>query len=175
MKTVRVAILVAALFLPACSKDPDVQELEKAARAIEQLVAPLYASRTSFFVVLPSGTPRQFVSWFFSPMGVADWPPIDEPSELNQEEIDAMRQTGMVLRPKDVQYRHSNPDPAAGKQIVLKWNDEEGTVVLEGYVDPAQAAVYTTSFKLPKNVVADPIARLTTQSNLELGMAYQSF
>jgi hypothetical protein len=175
MKTIRLSLLITMLVLPACSKDPNVQELKRAARVIEQLVAPFYASRTSFFVVLPNGTPRQFVSWFFSPMGVADWPPTDEPSELSQEEIDAARQTGMALRPKDVQYRHSSPDMSAGKQIVLKWDDADGTVVLEGYVDPGQPPVYTTSFKLPKNVVPDQLARLTTQSNLELGMAYQSF
>jgi hypothetical protein len=108
-------------------------------------------------------------------MGVADWPPVDEPSELNQDELDGMRQMGMALRPKDVDYRHTKPDPSVQKQIVLTWDDAEGTVVLEGYLDPSQPPAFKRSFKLPKNVVPDQMARLAVQSNLEFGMSFQSF
>ena len=169
-------LLILALILPACSKkDPDVLDLERAASTVEQMVAPLFAPRTSFFVVLPNGSPKQFVSWYFSSMGVAEWAPVDDPSELNKDERDAMRQIGMALRPKDVYYRHSMPDPKVRKQLVLKWDNAEETVILEGYVDPEQPPLISRSFKLPRRVVPNEATRLFVQSNLETGMTYQSF
>jgi hypothetical protein len=166
---------ILVLVLPACSKDPNVKGLEQAARAVEQMVEPFYANRSSFFVVLPNGTPRQYVSWFFSSMGTSDWPPVDQPSELAQEELDALRQIGVAFRPVDVYYRHSKPDTSVQKQIVLKWDDAEGLVILEGYLDPNQEPVLTRSFKLPKGVVPDGIAKAVTEMNLENGMTYQAF
>lgn len=168
-------LTILILLLPACSKDPNVKDLEQAARAVEQMVSPFYADRSSFFVVLPNGTPRQFVSWFFSSMGTAEWPPVDQPSEFSSDEIDAMRSSGMVLLPAGVTFRHSRPDTAAQRQIVLKWDDAEGTVILEGYLDPTREPIVVKSFKLPKGVVPDDFARAVTQSNLELGMKFQSF
>jgi hypothetical protein len=175
MKKKSSVLLLFILLLQSCSKDPNVKELEQAARAVEQMVEPFYANRSSFFVVLPSGTPRQYVSWFFSSMGASEWPPVDKPSEFAQEELDALRQIGMIFRPVDVYYRHSKPDTAVRKQIVMKWDDSEGLVILEGYLDPTQEPILTRSFKLPKNVVPDGIAKAVTQMNLENGMEYQSF
>jgi hypothetical protein len=161
--------------LPACSGGPEYPELEQAARAVEYLVAPFSAPKTSFFVVLPNGTPKQFVSWFFSTMGAGDWPPVEGTSEFSEEEIASLRQIGIPFRPNDVNYRHTQPDPAIQKQIVMKWNDADGTVILEGYIDPKQPAVMTRSFKLPNGVVPNEMARLVVQTNLESGMQYQSF
>jgi hypothetical protein len=171
----RFLLLSFVVLFSACSKDPNVKELEQAARAVEQMVGPFYANRSSFFVVFPNGTPRQYVSWFFSSMGASDWPPVDRPSELAQDELDALRQIGMVFRPVDVYYRHSKPDTSVRKQIVLKWDDAEGLVILEGYLDPSQEPVLTRSFKIPKDVVPDAIAKAVTEMNLENGMTYQAF
>ena len=167
--------LVIALVLLSCSKVANDPDLEQAARSVEQMVAPLNAPRISFFVVLPNGTPRQFVSWYFSSLGAADWAPSDEPGELESAEIEALRSSGMALRPAGVRYTHTRPDTAFQKQLVLKWNDAEGTVILEGYLDPRQQPAYITSFKLPKNVVPGQAAQMIVQSNLELGMQFQSF
>jgi hypothetical protein len=175
MKRTHLLCLIIALTIPACSKAPANPELVRAARSIEQVVAPFSASRSSFFVVLPNGSPRQFVSWFFSTMGTAEWAPVDSSNEFSPEELDALRQIGLESRPNDVVYRHTQPDPKVQKQIVMKWDDAEGTVILEGYLDPNQPPAYTRSFKLPKGVVPDQAARLITQSNLEQGMEFQSF
>jgi hypothetical protein len=169
------AIMIASVILFSCSKDPNIVVLERAAQAVEQMVAPLQAQRSSFFVVLPNGTPKEFVSWFFSPLGTSEWPVIDESTDFTDDERASMRLLGTPFRPKDVEYRHSYPDTAAQKQIVLKWDNEEGKVILEGYLDSSQPPVLTKSFKLPKNVVPDPIAKIAVQSNLELGMSFQSF
>jgi hypothetical protein len=174
MKSILGSVFV-ALVLCACSPDPNVVELEKAAGAIEQLMAPLQARQCSFFVVLPNGTPREFVSWFFSPLGAADWPIVEGTTEITGEEQGSLRMVGTPFRPKDVEYRHTNPDPAVQKQIVLKWDDAEGKVILEGYLDPAQPPSFTRSFKIPKNIEPDPIAKIAVQSNLEMGMSFQSF
>jgi hypothetical protein len=174
MKTLLIGLFT-VFVLCSCSTDPNVVELEKAAGAIEHLMAPLQARRCSFFVVLPNGTPREFVSWFFSPLGMSDWPIVEGTTEFTEEEKGSMGLIGIPFRPKDVEYRHSNPDSAVQKQIVLKWDDAEGNVILEGYLDPAQPPAFTKSFKIPKNVEPDPIAKVAVQSNIEMGMAFQSF
>ena len=175
MRTSPFWFLVIALVLLSCSKVANDPDLERAARSVEQMVAPLNAPRISFFVVLPNGTPRQFVSWFFSHMGAGDRPPVDDLLEFNQDELDDMRRSGMALSPKGMNYRHSRPDTTVQKQLVLKWDDAKGTVILEGYLDPRQQPAYTTSFKLPKDVVPGQAAQIIVQSNLELGMQFQSF
>ena len=48
--------------LPACSSEPEHPDLEQAAKAVEYLVAPFSAPKVSFFVVLPNGTSKQFVT-----------------------------------------------------------------------------------------------------------------
>jgi hypothetical protein len=174
MKKISASLFV-AIILCSCSTDRNLADLERAAGAIERLMAPLQARRCSFFVVLPNGTPREFVSWFFSPLGMGDWPIVEGTTEFTEEEKGSMRLIGMPFRPKDVEYRHSNPDPAVQKQIVLKWDNAEGDVILEGYLEAAQPPVFTKAFKIPKNVEPDPIAKIAVQSNIEMGMAFQSF
>jgi hypothetical protein len=167
-------VLIVQIFF-SCSEDKNARDLERAAYAVEQIVAPVNATRCSFFVVLPDGTPKQFVSWFFSSMGSAEWPMVDDSTEISRDEAQSMQRIGIPFRPKDVSYTHSKPDTAVQKQIVLTWDDTERTVILEGYLDPAQAPVFKKSFKLPKNVVPDAMARIAVGSNLELGMSFQSF
>lgn len=164
-----------ALAIAACSREPVDPDLQRAASSVEQVVAPFQAPRSSFFVLFPNGTPRQFVSWFFSPMGASEWAPEDSSNEFNPDEIDALHQMGLETRPAGVALRHTQPDLKIQKQIVVKWDDVEGTVVLEGYLDPNLPPAYTRSFKLPKDVVPDQMARLSTESNLQMGMRSQSF
>jgi hypothetical protein len=175
MKTNTVRIALFAFAAIACSKDPAHEELLRAAKTVEQSVAPFFAPKSSFFVVFPDGTPRQFVSWYFSTMGTAEWAPTEGSDEFRPEELEAMERMGLGSRPKDVTYRHRQPDTSAGKQIVLKWDDAAGTVILEGYLDPAQPPVLTRAFKLPKGVVPDQATRLITEANVEQGMSYQAF
>jgi hypothetical protein len=87
MRTSPLWPLILALVLLSCSIDANDPDLEQAARSVEQMVAPFNAPRISFFVVYPKGTPRQFVSWYFSQMGAADRPPVDDLLEFNQKGI----------------------------------------------------------------------------------------
>lgn len=175
MKQACLVLFTAFLVFPSCSTDPNVKEFERAAAAVEQMVSPFNAPRISFYVVLPNGTPRQFVSWYFSSLGTADWAPTDEPGEFGSDELESMRNVGMALRPAGIRYTHTKPDTTYQKQMVLKWDDAEGTIILEGYLDPSQEPIFTKSFKLPRNVVPSEIARIAAQSNLEMGAQYQSF
>jgi hypothetical protein len=61
------------------------------------------------------------------------------------------------------------------KQIVLKWDDAGGTVILEGYLDPQQPPAMTKRLTLPRNVIPDAVAQAVVQSNLEMGMSFQAF
>jgi hypothetical protein len=175
MKAAPYCLILVVLTLTSCSKDPEYPDLVRAAATVEQVVAPFFAQKSSFFVVFPNGTPRQFVSWYFSTMGTAEWAPVEGSDEFRPEELEALQRMGMKSRPGDVLYRHTRPDTTTRKQLVLRWDDAEGTVILEGYLDPLQPPVMTRSFKLPKAVVSDQVTRMITESNLEMGMRSQAF
>jgi len=73
MKTARlqqafISILAGILF--SCSGSSASPELERAAVLVEHFTTPSVLSNSTFPVVLPDGTPKQFVSWLFSGMGV---------------------------------------------------------------------------------------------------------
>ena len=165
-----VILLIGGLL--SCSGSSVPPELEQAAALVDHFTTPSVLSRSTFPVVLPNGTPKQFVSWLFSGMGTAEWP-------LTKEE--AMREfgqpgfPGMPTLPDDVEFFHSRPDTGRGKQIVVKWDDVRGIVIVEGYLDPKREPVLLNEYVLPKVTSTNEMARLTAQSNIEMGVSFQAF
>lgn len=160
--------MFALLFLMSCGekKDEVATELLQGVRVVEWMLAPINLSKSSFPAVLPDGTPKEYVSWFFSEMGSTEWPsPEDFPDGM-----------GMAIptMPKDVLFKHSDVRSDGGRQIVLKWDNQKWVVIVEAYDDPAQPPVVVREIKLEK-VTADQFARLSAESNMRLGMKYQSF
>jgi hypothetical protein len=85
-----------------------------------------------------------------------------------------MKAIGAPLVPEGVAFVPLSPDPDSGRQLVVKFDDSCGVVIVEGYVDPAQAPALTREWKLPK-VEPEPFIEAIYQSNLELGMSDQAF
>lgn len=172
IKFVRVVSLFFTGIAVSCSGSSAPIELEQAAMLVEYFTAPSVLGNSTFPVVLPDGTPKQFVSWLFSQIGTAEWP-------LTREE--AMREfgqpglPGMPMLPDSVAYHHSKPDTAQRKQIVVKWDDARGVVIVEGYLDPKQTPVLVKEYRLPKVTSTNEMARITAQSNIEMGASFQAF
>ena len=167
MRTVPLCAFV--LFIAACSGgSSDIPpELEKAAAVIEVTLKAGALEQSSFPVVLPGGTPRQFVSWYFSDLGAAERPP-------SEDDPEAAEIPGIKM-PLGVSFSHTAPRTGIGKQIVLKWDDARGVVIVEGYVDPAKQPVFVKEFSLPQVTAKNEMARLASQSLLEQGASYQAF
>jgi hypothetical protein len=162
------AYWVICFALAACSSAPDVPpELERAAAIIEDVLKPTSLEQSSYAVVLPNGTPKQFVSWYFSTLGTAEWP-MSEDSPFAQDE------PGVKI-PRGVTFHHSAPT-GGGKQIVLKWDDARGVVILEGYTSPMEPPVFIKEVPLQPQVVSkSQLAQLTARDALEQGASYQAF
>lgn len=165
-----VIVLVGALI--SCSGSAVPPELEQAAGLVGYFTTPSVLSRSTFPAVLPEGTPKQFVSWLFSGMGTSEWP-------LTREE--AMREfgepgvPGMPTLPDDVAFLHSRPDTSRGKQIVVKWDNGRGMVIVEGYLDPKQEPIFLKEYVLPRVTSTNEMAQLTARSNIEMGASFQAF
>lgn len=172
MKAISAVVASCVLFL-SCTSEPDVPpELNQASRSVQWTLVPGNLARSTFPAVLPNGTPKQFVSWYFSTLGAAERPGSDNGDEMEREMAASL---GAVLVPAGVSILHSKPDTAWGKQIVMKWDDARGVVILEGYLNPRELPVLVREIKLPAIQTATEMARLTAQSHLEMGGTYQAF
>ncbi len=168
----RIALLFLTTIAFSCSDSSVPGDLEQATLLVAHFTTPSVLENSTFPVVLPNGTPKQFVSWLFSQMGVAEWPLTREGAmrEFGEPGI-----PGMPALPDSVAYHHTKPDSTQGKQIVVKWNDERGVVIVEGYLDPKQPPVFVREYVLPKVTSTNEMARITAQSNIETGGSFQAF
>jgi hypothetical protein len=172
----RISILLAVVvFAFACAVESDVpKDLEQGADVVGSMLKPNHLSKSMFSAAFPKGKPSQFVSYFFSDMGAAEWPPREDSGEFHQDEIQAMKQAGEIMMPARVAFIPLKPSPGKGKQIVIKYDDGKGVVITEGYIDPSQKPVLVKEWVLPK-VAALPGVEEIYQSNAQLGMSDQTF
>lgn len=105
-------------------------------------------------------------------MGSAELPPSEEwADEMEKEQMAAI---GAPLMPAGVAYSSREPDPSAGKQVVLRFDDERGVVIVDAYLDPAQPPVFTREWAIKKVMPAPGIDEIY-QSNVEMGLSPRSF
>lgn len=168
-------LLFSLVFFTTCGDPSAPPELEQAADFIAWMLVPGNLSRSTFPVVLPQGTPKQFVSWLFSTLGTAEWPPSESMARQYPDEAEMARAIGAPLFPDDVRIFHSKTDSSAGKQIVVKWDDGRNVVIVEGYLDPTQPPVLLKEWELPEVQSTNEVARLSAESHLEMGGTYQAF
>ncbi len=160
-----------AVMMPACGES-EPPELARGAQVVENMLRPSILSRMAFCVAFPDGTPSQFVSYLFSEMGAAEWPPSEEwASDAEREQMELI---GLVLAPKGVAFVPLRPDPGRGKQIVLRFDDDRGVVIADAYLDPGGRPVFTREWKLPR-VTPAPGIELLYESNRDMGLKAQSF
>lgn len=122
------------------SASPDLKD---AAQVVAYLSAPFNLTRSVFPVVFPEGRPSDYVSFFFSPAGRAEWPiPIDE------SEAEAFRMARVPILPPTVNLVSRQVNPEGGMQLVVDFDDEQGLVLVRGYVDPAEPPVLKRKWPL---------------------------
>lgn len=131
-----------------------------------------HLSRSAFYVAYPDGKPSDFVNYIFSDIGTAEWPPSDAwADEMVREQMRAIHKP---LMPDGVAFVPLQADPQGGMQLVVKFDDEKGVVILEGYADPGQGPALSEEVKLIK-VTPDPVAKVFYHSNVEMGASDSSF
>ena len=161
-------IIVLLNIAMSCGK-PEPPELERAAAFVKWFTAPKNLSKSMYSAAFPQGTPGQFVSYLFSDMGVAEWP--NAASEMEQQQL---RSAMIPTLPQDVALVPLQPNLNGKKQLVVKFDNEKGLILLEGYLDPRKPPVLYREITF-RPVEPDPIAVEMYQGNAEMGMRDQSF
>jgi len=157
--------------LPACAPEPPA-ELREAAEVVHHLMKPDNLARSAFSAAFPDPRPSQFVSFIFSDMGVAEWPGAGGLD--TDEDRERLRAVGVPVPPADVAFLPLVPDPTAGKQLVVGFDDQRDVVVVEGYLDPDLEPVLRREWKLPRVLPAPGVVEVY-RSALEMGFSSQAF
>ncbi|MBI3006115.1 MAG: hypothetical protein HYY49_11975 [Ignavibacteriales bacterium] len=173
MKLLVETLFISCFFASLHCGSSEPPELRQATATITWQLAEYNFERSMFPAVLPNGTPRQWVSYYFSTMGSSErLPDEDHATEEDHEMARAMR---MPLWPSGIAVVHTKPDPSRGKQIVLKWDDAKGIVIVEAYLNPNSGPEFVREIALPKATSVNELGRISAESQIETGGTFQSF
>ena len=163
-------ISIAALFflLAACTEtQTESPILQRAINASADMLLSKNLSRSAFYVAYPDGKASDYVNYYFSSMGTAEWPP--QEGEFTTDELQSARITSI---PDNVRF---TPNQLAadipGMQVVIKADDVRGVVIFEGYQTPSEKPALVVEKPLLK-VEPSELARTTFLSNRDMGIGY---
>ena len=140
-------LLVLPLFYLDFSPKENI-ELRKGIAVVRYMSAPRQLQRSSFLLSYPDGTSEQFLSWMFSPLGAAEWPPYEGGLEFSAEEEAMIRKTGIPFIPANLVLIPQEPDLEKGKQVVIR--AERGLLIVEGYENPEEPPVVVKQWPFQK-------------------------
>ncbi len=123
--------------------------------------------KSAFQYVYPEARPSEWVSFLFSTLGSAEWPPIAG-RELPEEEARAAR---IMVLPGDVTVVPLRARRNFAKQVVIRFDDSEGVVIAEGFEAWNEKSVFQRKWTIPK-VTPSELAIQTAESNLEMGLGF---
>lgn len=152
-----------------CSETKSDPELEKAAEVIRYLLIPKNLKRSAFSAAFDNPTPKDFVSYIFSPMGSAEWP-----TPMDEYEREQMQAIGAPITPANVGFNALTVSGQYNRQIVVKYDNERNKVIAEGYTDPSSDAIFVKEWELVRVKPAVGVKEMF-ESNKGMGLSYQSF
>ena len=147
-------------------------DLDQAAQVIHHMMQPNFLTHSSFAAACPDPKPSQFVSYIFSEMSTTEWPASE--AYADDLEREQMKASGTPMQPLGVAFVPRAVNPQRGRQLVVKFDDFRGMVIVEGYEDPTREPVLVRTWVLP-HVEPAPGVRAMFQSSLRAGMSYQAF
>ena len=95
---------------------------------------------------------------------------------LDANEAQAMRSAGIPMIPENVLLAPLKPDREAKhkSQLVVRFDNERGVIIVDGYTNPTQKPLFTQEWPLPKVTPAPGVQELF-ESQVERGASYQAF
>ncbi len=165
IKTVPIAVLLSVL--AACSETTESPVLQRAINASADMLLATNLSRSAFYAAYPDGKASDYVHYYFSSMGTAEWPPHE--GEFSPDELKSAR---IATIPDNVKF---TPNQVAadvpGMQVVIKADDARGVVIFEGYQAPSEQPSLVVEKPLVK-VEPSELAKTTFLSNRDMGIGY---
>ena len=149
-KTVRIFLLLGLAYSITvsigCGGGPPT-DLAEAAEVVHYLTRPSVLRHSAFTAAFSDPLPSQFVSYIFSEMGASEWP--GEGSFSGQQQRDPTHAFPEPVPPPGVVFVARRADPAAGRQLVVTFDDARGVVIVVGYEDPGGEPVLEREWPLP--------------------------
>ena len=134
---------LALLLLAACGGEAKKApaELERGVAVVRYFASAKYLNMSMYSATVEDHKPSELISYLFSSMGAAEWPPDEGAGEMSTEQA---RATRTPLVPGNVRLRPLAPDNAPGLQLVLRPDDARRLIIVDGYTAPNKPPVSTT-------------------------------
>ena len=150
-------MLVMFAALVACGGKAEVPpEFERGVSLVRYFASPRYLGNSMYSATVEQHKPSELISYLFSTMGAAEWPPSEDSLELTKEQA---RTTRTPLVPSNIRLRPLAPDNQPGLQLVLKPDDARKMIIVEGYVLPNQTPIAKAEVglsEIPQGRRSDP-------------------
>jgi hypothetical protein len=144
----RLIPVLAAPLLVGCGGTEIPGDLERGFRIVQWWTNPSMLARSSFAISYPDGQPSELLEFLYSPIGLAEWPPMEGSGEFSSDEEALLVQSGQPVIPAGLRFVHGRPDTSHGKQIVLVPDDKKGLIIAEAYIDPHQPPLARREYRL---------------------------
>ena len=135
-------------FLVGC-EGPVPTDLDRAAKVVKYMSRKDVLAHTSFTKKYPHGKPTDFVRWFLSKEGRAQWPASLDNSDSNPEIRRKAYEKGAPIVPLRMSFLSNNPDPEKGRQLVITADDNRRLIIVEGYADSSSPPALVREWELP--------------------------
>ncbi len=124
------ALGIASLLTACNSSEPP--ELKQAADVVQYMMSPRNLSRTAFTSMYPEGKASDFVSYMFSTIGTAEWPPSED--GVDEGALEAAHSIGIPTIPAGLEIIPRKWKAGQALQLLVSADDTKGVVILEGYL-----------------------------------------
>ena len=141
---------IVGLSLIAC-EGPVPTDLDRAAKVVRYMSRADVLKHSSFPKKYPNGKPSDFVKWFLSKEGRAQWPASLDNADSNPEIRNEAYEHGAPIVPRNMIFLADKPDREKGRQLVVKSYDNGGLIIVEGYGNPNTLPDLKRQWKLPQN------------------------
>jgi hypothetical protein len=162
-----VAFAMASFLMLYPSPESDHPDLYQTYQAMRSMCSEANLVDSAFPYVYPDCRASEWVSYLFSTLGTAEWPP-RAGLEFTEQEARIAR---IAVLPEDVAVVPLRPRRSFGKQLVIGLDDTEGLVTADAYAAWNEAPVFQREWAVPQ-VVASEFAAQTAESNLQMGASF---
>jgi len=164
-----VAFAMAAFMKLYPSPETDHPELYRTYRVMRNMCTEANLAKSAFPCVYPECRASEWVSYLFSTLGAAEWPP-RAGLEFTDEEARIAR---IAVLPQGVEVVPLRPRRNFERQIVLRFDDVAGVVTAQAYETWNDDPVFEREWTIPK-VTASELAAQAAESNLRMGMSFET-
>lgn len=164
-----VAFAMAGFLMLYPSPESDHPDLYQTYQAMRNMCTEANLVNSAFPYVYPDCRASEWVSYLFSTLGSAEWPP-RAGQEFSEQEARIAR---IAVLAEDVAVVPLRPRRNFARQLVIGFDDGHNLVTADAYAAWNQPPVFQREWTVPQ-VVASELAAQTAESNLQMGVSSET-